>query len=950
MTPHTPTAGKNFSTTATLPWPAVTSPQFGYHMEMVLEPTVPRIVVPSLLSSLASETYREFQVHGVRTPFVGREEALAVLQSALQRAVGSSALQQVAITGPEGIGKSRLVRRFAEVMSEDGAGAALRLAEARGHGASTTALVAQMLRSRFDIDAGDGDGDIKRKLEQGLAGSISPKRTPEAVAMLGSLLGLRIPRDMLYRGIPHPAAFRRRALHRFASLVETDGKRAPQVLVFDQLDRLDEDQLTLIGSILNGLRDAPVLAVLISRQRVQSPPLLPDVDGTQTIALRPLTDETAMSMVAGLLGNLKASREHLLPFIEEVGGNPRRLEELLRVMVQEGVLEAERGRLTVHTERFATTQNLPTDPWLAADSRLDHLKAVELEILGAAAVFGPHFWYDGVLSLLWSGPRGQDQKLPGEDRLDRALHKTLLKLMHADHVRYVQPPQIRGAVELVFSNPFERTSLVKRMAHADRVQMQLHAGRWMLCATPLDPRSWYRRAAELLDAGERPWEAATAWLKTAQAALNNFEADEALGAFDKAAARLSQRGAAAMLAVHGGRARAHALLGETAQALEHHNQVFIAARVTSDRPLAAEATLQQGRCLSALAKPEPAARCLERASRAFEEVSDQAGKARTEEAFVQVARDRGGPGSQEKVTWHARRAMSLWRSEKDPVGVVRNSVSAALGLLAQAKLKQAAALTDDALKLCKTTVTASAERVATLNLKGAIELLQDRNANAIAAYRRAIRVNNTDGARAEYARLASNLSLAYLRAGELTIAEDRVREALAVAEEVGDSLGIGYATWRLATVLATRGAVSEAQEKVRQTFALADTTSDRWLHAVSAHAAARLLIEAETHARSDRAQSARQHLATAQQLAIQLDDKPLLMAVFDSLSEYLSTFGGDEQVATDAALQSRRIRALMSEGFVDGQLDTIETPISELDVLLLRAKRAPPQPICWVTL
>jgi len=905
------------------------------------------------MSSLARETFREFQVHGVPTPFTGRSRELAALRRVFDEAVAEGSLRQVVVNGVEGIGKTRLVRRFTRMLRRDGVVAAVRASEARGHGASAAAVVAQMLRSRFDCSPGDSDAEIRAKLEHGLAGSVTPKRMPEAVALLGSLLGLPIPQEMLYRGIPHPAAFRRKALHRFASQVVTDSGHAPQILVFDQLGNMDTEQLHLFGGLLNKLRDAPVVAVFVSRGSVGQPPLLPDLPVTR-VMLEPLGDKRAWQMISGLLGDLEPHREHVAPLLAEVGGNPRRLEELVRVLVQKGVLVAEQGELKVHADKFATTGRLPTDPWIAADSRLHDLKDVELEILGAAAIFGRHFWYDGVLSLLWSGPRGADQTQPGEDKLDRALHGTLLKLMHGDHVRYVNPPQVKGAVELIFSNPYERTSLIRRMDADQRVRMQLHAGRWMLAVKPLDPRSWYRRAAELLDAGARPWEAATAWHKTAEAALDNYEAKEALEAYNKAAARLDQGDAAVMLPIHRGRARAHMLQGEADLALQHYNQVFVAARITSNRALAAEAVLEQGRCLAQLRKRSDATKCLERAAKAFDELGDKQGQARCEEAFAAVARGVGGPGSQEKITWHSRRAMNLWKAAGDSVGLVRNSVSAAIGLLAQADMKHAERLASDALALCKTKVSASAERVAALNLKGALELLQDNNDNAIAAYRQAIRVNNTDGARAEYARLASNLSLAYLRAGEVSVAEDRVREALAVAEEVGDTLGMGYANWRLGTVLATRGSLKAAREALVQALAQAESSRDRWLLAVSAHAVARLLMAAETQpdraADSELIQGAKAHLATAQQLALKLDDKPLLATVLESLTTYLQRFQHDEEMAAEARGLASRIQAQLYDGFIDAEIETLETPVEKLDILLARAKRAPALPILWATL
>jgi AAA ATPase domain len=53
------------------------------------------------------------------TPFVGREQQLTALAAALGRARDERTCRLVTVTGPPGIGKSRLVREFTATLSEE---------------------------------------------------------------------------------------------------------------------------------------------------------------------------------------------------------------------------------------------------------------------------------------------------------------------------------------------------------------------------------------------------------------------------------------------------------------------------------------------------------------------------------------------------------------------------------------------------------------------------------------------------------------------------------------------------------------------------------------------------------------------------------------------------------------------------------------------------------------
>ncbi len=863
--------------------------------------TEPRMAVPRHLASLATTT-SEFAIHGVTTPFVGRRAELEAVYEAARAVMAEGRLRQVALVGPEGVGKTRLVHELRKIIERTGRPVVFHEAAAADGPTSAALLCGQILRRRFDLSLGDGDEVVRRKLGAGLEGLVRPARHPEAVAQLGSLLGLQIPPVLLYRGIPHPAAFRRRAVKTLAKVLERDAERAMQVLVFDQVHELEPEHAHWLTELLEDLALAPVLVVFVAREAVGAPPALPArVAPLTQVEVRPLQPDAVRSLLSSLLGSAPdpsgaVRLDALDGLVEAAAGNPRRLDELVRLLVKRGAIEVGGGRLTLHEARLTPPERVPTDPELAATARLADLEKGEREVLTAASVFGDHFWFDGVLSQLWAGPRGERQGQPDEDRLEGKLHRILLELIKEDVVRYVPSSQVQGVVELLFTSMHERRALHDAVAGDELTALRRRAGRWMLEVHPIDPRTWFRRAAELLDAAGCPREAAEAWVRSAEAAARQYEPGEALRAFDQAAARLDATNAREMRRIHAGRARVYEDTGELARALEHWNAVFRCARVLSDRPLAAEAMVAQGRLLRRLGDATRAGEVLARARAAFDDLELPAGRASTLEELGRLVEETGGEGAFAESTQHHERARTLWQETGDLHAVAR--VTLHLGRLAMGlgQLRDARRLAEDALGRFKQDDDGRGT-MACLNLLGSIEHLVGRHAVALDLWRQAVRMTAATGARGRYALLSVNLADAYAAAGSPREALERAREALEVALEVGHRLAEGYARWRLGALL-LREDVAQASRHAADAVRLGQDTRSLRLEALGA----RLLAQCDARALELRmkqdpgpgprdVQAVEAAFAAAQQLAERLGDVITLMRTLTAYVTFLEAHG-----------------------------------------------------------
>ncbi|NUT56615.1 MAG: AAA family ATPase [Thermoleophilia bacterium] len=315
------------------------------------------------------------------TPLVGRGAELDELLAELERVLADRACRVVTIVGEPGVGKSRLAAELVSTLGDD----ALVL-EGRclpyGNGITYWPLV-EIVR---DLD-----------LEQVLGDDAAHDRILEAIG----------------RAEPHSrtdeiyAAVRR--------LLETLAVAQPLVVVLDDIQWAEPAFLDLIEYLAGWSRDAPILVCCLAR------PDLAEVRpawGGATIHLAPLPREQSRALLENLAGPLDADAADAVS--RATGGNPLFLEEMLRMLVEDGVLVERDGRL----EPLAAVDTLrvPGTVQAVLAARLDRLAEDELAVLQRAAVIGQIFWWGAVAEL--SPP-----ELVGEvaGRLQALVRKGLVK-------------------------------------------------------------------------------------------------------------------------------------------------------------------------------------------------------------------------------------------------------------------------------------------------------------------------------------------------------------------------------------------------------------------------------------------------------------------------------------------------------------------------------------------
>ncbi len=136
-----------------------------------------------------------------------------------------------------------------------------------------------------------------------------------------------------------PDARRRRltALINTASLARTE----PALFIIEDAHWIDAVSESMLADFLTVIPRTPSMVLITSRPEYEG--ALTRVHGAQTIALAPLGDSDTAALLGELLGSDPSVGELAAIIAERAAGNPFFAEEMVRELVQRGVLAGERG-------------------------------------------------------------------------------------------------------------------------------------------------------------------------------------------------------------------------------------------------------------------------------------------------------------------------------------------------------------------------------------------------------------------------------------------------------------------------------------------------------------------------------------------------------------------------------------------------------------------------------
>ena len=429
--------------------------------------------------------------------FVGRTDELGLLEASLARAE-NGLTSAVYVEGPAGVGKSGLLRQF----SNRAAAAGAIIARGRCYG-STRGLpfygVVDLLTHLVSVLAREPEGSACRAFVTALR-ELPGDLLSETCDLVPAIV------QLLDEGAPHkktslPDAIRRQRL--IGGLAGLLTAAAPDhgtlVLLLEDLHWADQESLEVLATAMDESPDRRVLFAHSLRPVAKESGVAGHVAdsikarGRRRLILRPLWRSDVTHLVAAALGVVVGTiPEALVEIVQQrTDGNPLFVIEVLRFLVEEGIVTARAGALTVDEDELERV-DLPASAVHLVLARVKVLSAETQALLGAAAVAGREF----TLPLAAAGAGLELDEAAraiteaGQHKLVERMHRGELRFQH-DRVRDAcarlvsrnDRADVHGRLLAWFSaNPATSPPLYELAEHAVRSKQAEAIWKWALAA------------------------------------------------------------------------------------------------------------------------------------------------------------------------------------------------------------------------------------------------------------------------------------------------------------------------------------------------------------------------------------------------------------------------------------------------------------------------------------
>lgn len=432
---------------------------------------------------------RFLALRGEATPFIGREEELALVRRRWDQASAGEG-RVVLFSGEPGLGKSRILDRACKDMDIP-ARQCVRLFCSPLH--TQSALFPFLVNLKRCLGLGEEENDAGR-LERLKAHFAPFFAEPDAAAeSLCGALGIA--------GAPERAAAANHAQRKEAAIrvlmeyAVARSRAAPLMIILEDAHWLDPTSIELIDRLVPLLAEERILIVISARPEYQ--PVWVTHPSVTLISLTRLGSREAAAVIAGAAGGKQLPRELTEQILQRSDGVPLFLEELTRTLIVSGQLaeSAEGYRLTGPLPKVA----MPTTLQELLTARLDGLGPVRA-LAQVGAVIGREFSHELLAAIT--------------GRHDGALDGDLARLLASGLVyRRGQPPE----AVYFFKHALVQDAAYDTLLKSQRQQLHAEVAQTILATFPALAASQPEVIAHHLTAAEDHARAIEFWLLAGKA-------------------------------------------------------------------------------------------------------------------------------------------------------------------------------------------------------------------------------------------------------------------------------------------------------------------------------------------------------------------------------------------------------------------------------------------------
>jgi class 3 adenylate cyclase len=339
---------------------------------------------PVCVHRLLAQGRRDGLVGRADARLVGRRWEMAVLDALLDRTISSRG-GVVNVVGAPGIGKSRVAREISALAARRGVEVYWTFCESHARDVPFHAV------TRL-LQAGSGVADLDGGAARTLLRTAAPANVDaQDLLLLEDFLGSADPEVPIPQIDPDARRRRLTALINTATLART----RPALYIVEDAHWIDPSSESMLVDLLAVVARTPTMVLITSRPEYEGS--LTRAHGAQTIDLAPLGDSDTATLIDELMGSDATVTELAAIIADRAQGNPFFAEEMVRELVQRGVLRGDQGGYVCSADPAELA--VPATVQAAIEARIDRLGATARQTLTAASVIGDRFEADLLTAL-----------------------------------------------------------------------------------------------------------------------------------------------------------------------------------------------------------------------------------------------------------------------------------------------------------------------------------------------------------------------------------------------------------------------------------------------------------------------------------------------------------------------------------------------------------------------
>ncbi|MCS6912803.1 MAG: tetratricopeptide repeat protein [Myxococcales bacterium] len=772
------------------------------------------------------------------TPLRGRVDLLAQLDALGEEVVRQQQVRFCLVVGAPGMGKTRLLGELEQALAARGMRVLLGSA---AYGPPLGPLM-QALAQRCDVSLRDPPSVARDKVQRLCQRLLPGARGTEVARHLADLL--QLPEE----GSPEPRAQRSetrlfQALRRF---LQADAAQGPLALLLDEMEHAQPESVNLLHYLAAGLSGSPVMLCAFARPEIDE--VHPSFGQGEVPCVRievpPLSEADAVHLLDALSRDAGPPPPEVTDHVaQHLGGSPRAIVELLRLLEEQGALTlSPRQQARWDLGRLAALE-LPGSLEEIVAARLAAMEPATRTVLEHAAICGEHFFLDAVVALGRAGEVGLGMP-PGEggsrrapdpdgptleeivvagDRTTQQVKAALRLLCQRGLLIPIEHSSIRGERQYRFAYPPWRDVVYDGIPPARRRCYHGLLAQW-LDLTADGEREEIQEAigAHLMRAGKGE-AAALRYLRAAGLARDRYAHGRATRLLARAIACLGTQDLATRIRLWDELGSLFHLRGDYENALGAYEKVVRLSWVLASRGKAASALLHMGEVWRQKGELQLSLDYLGQALEMFRQSGDLAGTSDTLDDIAQVL---WLLGRYEEALGRAGEALEIRRRLGHRGKIAASLLSIGNIERHRGLLDAAAACYEEALGLSR----ACGDRAgiaACLNAIGMLAFQRGDLQGARRTWEEALGLAESAGTQPLSAVLQCHIGDSLLRQGLLAEAEGRYGAAEKLARELEDRRLLSESARSLGLIALRRGDMQQAHARCTEALRLAEAAGVR---------------------------------------------------------------------------------------------------------------------------